>query len=235
VLFYAFFRGALLNRSAFGSKKMQQHFFSFGSGELLKNKPEASSHCSSVQERLVSYGSEALDTAEHLGLILGSQKQADALLKHFGSLTVLARASVQELLPFVSRSKALRLVSSLRMGAVALREERQSLTIDSPEAIADLCSEMRFLDRESLRVVLLNTKQHLIKVCTVSQGSVNESLAHPREIFKPVITHSAYSFIMVHNHPSGVIPHPVLCRMLRRSVRFFEESDTFKLSHRIYQ
>jgi proteasome lid subunit RPN8/RPN11 len=89
------------------------------------------------------------------------------------------------------------------MGAVALREERQSLTIDSPEAIADLCSEMRFLDRESLRVVLLNTKQHLIKVCTVSQGSVNESLAHPREIFKPVITHSAYSFMMVHNHPSG--------------------------------
>jgi DNA repair protein RadC len=116
---------------------------------------------------------------------------------------VLARASVQELWLFVSRSKALRLVSSLRMGAVALREERQSLTVDSPLAIADLCSEMRFLDRESLRVVLLNAKQHLIKVCTVSQGTVNESLTHPREIFKPVITHSAYSFIMVHNHPSG--------------------------------
>jgi DNA repair protein RadC len=182
---------------------MQQHFFSFESSELQKNKPDPSSHCSSVQERLVTYGSEALDTAEHLGLILGSQKQANALLDHFGSLTVLARASVQELLPFVSQSKALRLVSSLRMGAVALREERQSLTIDSPEAIADLCSEMRFLDRESLRVVLLNTRQHLIKVCTVSQGSVNESLGHPREIFKPVITHSAYSFIMVHNHPSG--------------------------------
>ena len=64
------------------------------------------------------------------------------------------------------------------MGAVALREERQSLTIDSPEAIADLCSEMRFLDRELLRVALLNAKQHLIKVCTVSQGSVNESLGH---------------------------------------------------------
>ena len=140
---------------------------------------------------------------EHLGLIVGSQKQADAILKHFGSLTVLARASVDELLPFVSRSKALRLVSSLRMGAVALREERQSLTIDSPLSIADLCCEMRFLDREILRAVLLNAKQHLIKVRTVSQGSVNESLGHPREIFKPVITHSAYSFILVHNHPSG--------------------------------
>jgi DNA repair protein RadC len=182
---------------------MQQHFFSFESGELQKSEKPSSSHCSSVQERLVTYGSEALDTAEHLGLIVGSQKVADTLLQHFGSLAVLARASVEELLPFVPRSKALRLVSSLRMGAVALREERQSLTIDSPEAIADLCSEMRFLDREWLRVVLLNAKQQLIKVATVSRGSVNESLAHPREVFKPAIVLSAYSFILVHNHPSG--------------------------------
>jgi DNA repair protein RadC len=43
----------------------------------------------------------------------------------------------------------------------------------------------------------------LIKVATVSQGSVKESLAHPREVFKPAIVLSAYSFIVVHNHPSG--------------------------------
>jgi DNA repair protein RadC len=71
---------------------MQQHFFSFESGELQKNRTDASSHCSSVQERLVTYGSEALDSAEHLGLILGSQKAADTLLSHFGSLTVLAQS-----------------------------------------------------------------------------------------------------------------------------------------------
>src|ERR1700740_3833787 len=196
---------------------MQQHFFSFESSELQKNQKSSPSPCSPVQERLVTYGSEALDAAEHLGLILGSQKQADALLDHFGSLTVLARASVQELLPFVSQSKALRLVSSLRVGAVALREESQSLTIDSPEAIADLCSEMRFLDRESLRVVLLNTKEHLIKVCTVSQGSVNESIGHPKKVFKPAMIHSAYSFIMVHNHPSGdPAPSEADMRLTRR-------------------
>jgi DNA repair protein RadC len=193
---------------------MPQQFFSFES-ELQNTTTEpSSSHCSSVQERLVTYGSEALDCCEHLGVILGSQRDANALLQHFGSLAILAQASVQQLLPFISRSKAIRLVSSLRMGAVTLREERQSITIDSPEIVAELCSEMRFLDRELLRVVLLNAKQHLIKVVTVSQGTVNESLAHPREIFKPVITHSAYSFVMVHNHPSGVIPHPVLCRMV---------------------
>jgi DNA repair protein RadC len=223
MLFIAGRFGACLR---FPTKNMQQPIFPFGSEP--QNTPESpSSHCSSAQERLVTYGSEALDTGEHLGLILGSQKQADALLEHFGSLTVLARASVQELLPFVTQSKALRLVSSLRMGAVALREERQSLTIHSPEAIADLCSEMRFLDRESLRVVLLNTKQHLIKVCTVSQGCVNESLGHPREIFKPVITHSAYSFILVHNHPSGD-PSPSEADM-RLTRRILEASRIMQL------
>ena len=89
------------------------------------------------------------------------------------------------------------------MGAVTLREERQSLTLDNPLAVAELCSEMRFLSHESLRVVLLNAKQQLLKIATISQGTLNESLAHPREIFKPVITHSAYSFILVHNRPSG--------------------------------
>jgi excinuclease UvrABC nuclease subunit len=58
----------------------------------------------------VTYGSEALSSIEHLGLIVGSQLKAEALLQHFGSLVVLARASVQELLPFIPRSKALRLV-----------------------------------------------------------------------------------------------------------------------------
>src|SRR5258708_21138314 len=100
------------------------------------------------------------------------------------------------------------------MGAVALREERQSLTIDSPELIADLCSEMRFLDRESLRVVLLAANPRLIKVATVSQGTLNEAPPHPRQLFKPVITRSADSFILVHNHPSSVIAHPLLSRRL---------------------
>jgi DNA repair protein RadC len=188
----------------FQTKNMQQPIFQFGSEPQNTPTPQpSSSHCSSIQERLVNYGSEALNSIEHLGLIVGSQLKAEILLKHFGLLTVLARASVQELLPFLSRTKALRLTSSLRMSAVVLREEREALTIDSPLAIAELCSEMRFLDRESLRVVLLNAKQHLIKVATVSQGTVNESLAHPREILKPAIVHSAYSFVMVHNHPTG--------------------------------
>jgi len=174
---------------------MQQQFFSFES-ELKNNDQTPSSHSSSVQERLASYGSEALDTTEHLALILGSQQDANAILHHFGSLSLLARASVQELCTFTSRNKAVRLVSALRMGALVLREERKSIAIDQPEILAELCSDMRFFDREVLRIALLDAKQHLIKLVTVSQGSLNESLAHPREVFKPVIIYSAYSFVV---------------------------------------
>jgi DNA repair protein RadC len=121
------------------------------------------------------------------------------LLEHFGSIAHLSRASVQELLPFLPRAKAAQLVSSLRLATVALREERARLVIDTPLAVAELCAEMRFLSHESLRVILLNTKQELIKIVSVSQGTLNEALAHPREVFKPVIAFSAYAFIMVHN------------------------------------
>jgi len=62
---------------------------------------------------------------------------------------------------------------------LASREERTRLVIDTPLAVAELCAEMPFLSHESLRVILLNTKQELIKVVSVSQGTLNEALLTP--------------------------------------------------------
>ena len=141
------------------------------------------------------------------------------LLNHFGSVANLARASVQDLSAFLSRDKATQLVSSLRLAAVALREERTRLVIDTPLAVAELCAERRFLSLESFRVILLNTKQEGIKVVSVSQGTLNEARAHPREVFKPVIAFSAYAFVMIHNHPSGdPSPSEADLRLTRRIV-----------------
>ncbi len=90
---------------------------------------------------------------------------------------------------------------------LATRVARESLTrekIDTPEIVYQLLgAEMRALSRESLRVVLLDTKYHLIHLHEVSLGSLNESIAHPREILEPALRFSAYAFILVHNHPSG--------------------------------
>jgi DNA repair protein RadC len=59
------------------------------------------------------------------------------------------------------------------------------------------------LHKESLRVILLDTRYHLIRIEEVSIGSVNESIAHPRDVFRPAVVSSAYAVIVVHNHPSG--------------------------------
>ena len=62
---------------------------------------------------------------------------------------------------------------------------------------------MRALHKESLRTILLDTRYNLIRVEDVSLGSVNESIAHPRDVFRPALIYSAYAVVVVHNHPSG--------------------------------
>ena len=78
------------------------------------------------------------------------------------------------------------------------------LKVDSPEVVCQLMAQdLRALTRESLRVLLLDTKYQLLRIEEISLGSLNESIAHPREIFRPALVHSAYAIILVHNHPSG--------------------------------
>ena len=64
---------------------------------------------------------------------------------------------------------------------------------------------MKGFHQEVVRVVLLDAQHRCItegKV-DISKGTVNASLAHPREIFRPAIVYSAFAFVLVHNHPSG--------------------------------
>jgi DNA repair protein RadC len=56
---------------------------------------------------------------------------------------------------------------------------------------------------EVLKIVLITTRGTLIAVHELSRGSLTETVTHPREVMHAVITHSAYGFILVHNHPSG--------------------------------
>ena len=63
--------------------------------------------------------------------------------------------------------------------------------------------EMRFLDREHFRAILLNTKNHVIRIVTVAIGTFSSTAVHPRELFKSAIKASAAGIILVHNHPSG--------------------------------
>jgi DNA repair protein RadC len=101
-------------------------------------------------------------------------------------------------------AKAVQLAAAFGLASRLARERLHRQKIDSPELVYELLGpEMRQLTRESLRVILLDTKFQLMRVHEVALGSLNESIAHPREIFQAVIQYSAYAFILVHNHPSG--------------------------------
>jgi DNA repair protein RadC len=79
-----------------------------------------------------------------------------------------------------------------------------SFTITSPEDVISLMmDEMRYLTKEYFKVIMLNVKNKVIAIETISIGSLNTSIVHPREVFKAAIERSCSSIILVHNHPSG--------------------------------
>jgi DNA repair protein RadC len=193
---------------------MAHHIFQLESE--LQNIPEAALKASpsfSVSEKLARYGSSPLSGAEHLTLLVGKESVALALIRHFGSLKASAHASFRELRQFLPRRKAEAVVAALSMSAIAETEHARSEQLDNPESsIYRACADMKLFNQEVLRVILLDTR-YLISTVEITKGSINESLAHPRDIFRPVIGQSVYAFVLVHNHPSGAMPHPVLHRM----------------------
>ena len=165
------------------------------------------------REKLAAHGARALTDAELIAILLrtgvsgaNAVEVARQLLEKYGSLTGLSRCSVDELskIKGIKFTKAVQLVAAFGLGDRLAREKWVKEKIDSPElANALVGPEMRRLRKESLRVILLDTRYHLIRVEEISLGSINESIAHPRDVFRPAVISSAYAVVVVHNHPSG--------------------------------
>jgi hypothetical protein len=104
----------------FRPKNMAHHIFQLESE--LQNIPEVAPETLrsfSVSEKLARYGSSALSGVEHLTLLVGRKSVALALIRHFGSLKGLARASFQELRQFLPRRQAESVVAALSMSVIA--------------------------------------------------------------------------------------------------------------------
>ena len=165
------------------------------------------------REKLLARGPAALIDPELIAILLGSGlpganaiEVARQLLEKYQSLTGLSRCTVDELRKVrgIGKAKAMHLVAAFQLGRRLANERLTRQKLDSPELVYELLeAEMRALHKESLRVLLLDTRYHLIGTEQVSLGSVNESIAHPRDVFRPAVVASAYAVIVVHNHPSG--------------------------------
>ena len=165
------------------------------------------------REKLLSRGAGALTDSELIAILLrtglpgaNAVELARQLLERYGSLSGLSRCTVKEIASIrgIGAAKAIQLVAAFGLGQRLANERLSRQKLDSPELVHDLvAAEMRTLHKESLRVILLDTRYHLLRMEEISLGSVNESIAHPRDVFRPAVISSAYAVIVVHNHPSG--------------------------------
>ena len=166
------------------------------------------------RERLAANGAEKLSSAELVAILLRTGLKgmsaihvAEQLLRQFGSLENLARAPLEELrkVKGIGRDKAVTLKAAFTLARKMAEELRhESPVLDTPERIADLLREdHRHANAETFQVVLLNTRRRLIKVETLSQGTLDTILVHPRDVFRSAITANAAAIVVVHNHPSG--------------------------------
>jgi DNA repair protein RadC len=169
------------------------------------------------RERLARYGPEPLSTSELLAIIwrtgtAGSAREsaldvASRALARFDGLAGLARASAAELtdLPGVGPVKAAQVLAALELGRrLSALEPEQRPEVHSPREVYHLvASEMGRLDREHLRVVLLDTKNHVVAVREVYRGTLTASTVRVAELFREAIRENAAALIVVHNHPSG--------------------------------
>lgn len=149
---------------------------------------------------------------------------AIALAMRFGSLTEMAKASVEELRAIggVGPKRALSIKSAFQL-AVRMSQERyeEGPLLDTPERVADTLREAnRLYEVERFQLILLNTRRRLIRVEKVGEGTVDSVLVDPKTVFKPAILAMASAVVLLHNHPSGdPSPSEADIRMTRDLIR----------------
>ena len=82
-------------------------------------------------------------------------------------------------------------------------QQQRPIVRDAQSAATILAAYLAGEDREHFVVMMLNAKNRIIGINTVSVGNLTASLAHPREVFKPAILANAAAILVAHNHPSG--------------------------------
>lgn len=167
------------------------------------------------RERLEMLGAERLTDQELLAILLGTGSRACSaldlagqLLGQYQSLSELQDLTQAELMEQkgVGTAKAATIAAAIEFGKRVHNSTThyRPVITGSVDAARLLQSRLRGLDREHFMVMMLNPKNAVLGVETVSIGTLNCSLVHPREVFKQAIKRSAAAVVLAHNHPSGV-------------------------------
>lgn len=165
-------------------------------------------------EKLYTYGRESLSNFELLAILIGSGTKkknaiqlAEEILYKIYNNKQLLYTNIEQLLEIegIGLSKASRIIAGLELGKRLSKIDKiESISLTRPDSVADYLFEyFRDSYKEEFVCLLLDTKNRVISVESISKGTINQTLVHPREVFRRAITQNANSIIISHNHPSG--------------------------------
>ena len=164
------------------------------------------------REKLIKKGAQALHKKELLAIILRTGikgknvlQVAQDILSKYGDKKLI-NVSYKELrnMRGVGPSKAAQVIAAIELGKRLYKEKvEKEIFINSPEDVLKEVSHIRENKKENFVVLYLDARNKLIYKETVSIGTLNTSLVHPREVFEPAVRNLAVQIILAHNHPSG--------------------------------
>ena len=174
------------------------------------------------RERLMNIGAEHLRLAELIAILIRSgrpgesavsagEKVAAEFCQHLENLPAAAAGELKHISPAVARTAYCQIMAGIELGrrVAEAKGNRQSVRrIGGCQDAIDYCLTKfsrlaRDANREEFHIVCLDTKNQIISTHQISVGTLDASLVHPREVFRPAIKDSASSILLVHNHPSG--------------------------------
>ena len=164
------------------------------------------------RERLVAKGAENLKDAELLAILLRTGNRGKNVLEV--AKQILSKHSKKRLLQLnyqdfikikgIDSAKATTLLAGFELAKRALEVNDANLpVIITPQDVMAQLTELRHNKKEHFVVLYLNARNQLVHKETISIGTLNASLVHPREVFEGAISHLAAQIIIAHNHPSG--------------------------------
>lgn len=171
-------------------------------------------------EKLEQNGAQSLSDAELLAIIIRSGTPhesaldlARSLINRFGAdedgggLSFLADLSLEELreIEGIGRVKSLQLKAAAEVGKRAsVTRSKDRMLMNTPDKVASyIAPKLRGEPREQLHLMILDTKQRMIKCKRISEGGLASILIQPRDLLREAVRSNAAGIILIHNHPSG--------------------------------
>ncbi len=166
------------------------------------------------RERLIKYGVNNLSNEELISIILKSgcrdynvKELSELVLKELNGINGLKNISINKLsnIKGIGIVKSIELLAAIELGKrVYYEKEKTNIKLNNTTKIYEYFKDIFLGEKqENFYAIYLNTKSMLITYKLLFKGTINMSCVHPREVFKYAVMESAYSIIIMHNHPSN--------------------------------